>query len=64
MNGVYFYGDFCSGIMWGLAPGADGGWQSMQLGETGARIASFGEDEAGEVYLVDMGGTVYRLVTR
>lgn len=64
MNGVYFYGDYCSGIMWGLAPGADGGWQSMQLGETGARIASFGEDEAGEVYLVDMGGTVYRLVTR
>jgi hypothetical protein len=30
--------------------------------DTGLRISSFGEDQAGELYVVDHGGTVHRLV--
>jgi glucose/arabinose dehydrogenase len=60
-HGVYFYGDYCSGKVWGLKRGSNGVWQSQLLFETGASITSFGLDEAGEIYLVDGKGTIYRL---
>ena len=63
-QGVYLYGDFCSGRVWGLLPTADGSWQNMLLFETDAHISSFGEDEAGESYLVDYGGTLYQLARK
>jgi hypothetical protein len=43
-NGIYFYGDYCSGKIWGLIL-SDGQWQSQVLFETGVTITSFGEDE-------------------
>ena len=38
-------------------------WVSQLLLETGwaGRLASFGEDEAGEIYVVDLNGALYRL---
>jgi glucose/arabinose dehydrogenase len=63
-QGVYLYGDYCTGRVWGLLRGADGGFQNAFLFATDARISSFGVDEAGEVYLVDLGGNVYRLVSQ
>jgi glucose/arabinose dehydrogenase len=59
-QGVYFYGDECSGKIWGLIH-ADSGWQSQLLFETGAAITTFGEDPSGEVYFADRRGTIYRL---
>jgi hypothetical protein len=47
-----------------LLPTADGSWQNMLLFETDAHISSFGEDEAGESYLVDYGGTLYQLARK
>ncbi len=63
-QGVYLYGDYCTGRVWGLLRGADGSFQNAFLFATDARISSFGADEAGEVYLVDLGGNVYRLVSQ
>ncbi|MGD8751910.1 MAG: PQQ-dependent sugar dehydrogenase [Anaerolineales bacterium] len=60
-QGVYLYGDWCSGRVWGLLQDAAGGWQNELLFESGARISAFGEDEDGEVYLVDHGGNLFRL---
>ncbi|HEX9028728.1 MAG TPA: PQQ-dependent sugar dehydrogenase, partial [Anaerolineales bacterium] len=60
-DGVYFYGDFCSGNVWGLKRDANGTWQSQMLFSTGASITSFGLDEAGEIYLVNWKGTIFRL---
>ena len=60
-QGIYLFGDYCSGLVWGLIKGGDGAWTDQVLFQTGAQITSFGEDESGEVYLVDHGGTVYRL---
>jgi glucose/arabinose dehydrogenase len=60
-QGVYLYGDFCSGRVWGLLRNPDGSWQSALLFETGFQISSFGIDQSGELYLVDYGGNVYRL---
>ncbi len=60
-NGIYLYGDYCTGYVWGLINSVDG-WQVQLLFETGVRITSFGQDEAGEVYLVTDGGNVHKLV--
>ncbi|HLF90758.1 MAG TPA: PQQ-dependent sugar dehydrogenase, partial [Anaerolineales bacterium] len=62
--GVYLYGDYCSGQVWGLLRDANGVWQNTLLFETGVLITSFGEDEAGEVYLVARQGDIYKLVRR
>ena len=62
--GTYLYGDYGSGRVWGLFPDPDAGWQNQILFESGANITSFGEDEDGEVYLVDHKGFVFKLVER
>jgi glucose/arabinose dehydrogenase len=57
--GGYLYGDYCSGRIWGI--NAAGPFTPVQLDNTGLNISSFGEDEAGNVYVVDLGGSIYRL---
>ncbi len=56
LNGIYIFGDYCSGEMMGLAND-----RITVLLSTGLRIASFGEDAAGELYVVDHGGGIYRI---
>ena len=58
--GAYLYGDYCSGTIW-TARWEDGAWKSQVLLRTKLKISSFGEDAAGELYVVDYRGTVYRL---
>lgn len=59
MRGVYFYGDFGSGTIWGLRR-IGGRWRSRVLATTHLGISSFGEDEAGNLYVTDLnGGGVY-----
>lgn len=60
--GIYLYTDYCSGNLWGLR--SDGaGWVSSLVGTFAINASSFGEDEAGELYLTDRdGGGLYRLV--
>jgi len=62
--GVYLYGDFSSGKVWGLLRLPDGSWQNSLLFTTGALISSFGQDASGEVYLVNYNGELLRLVSR
>jgi glucose/arabinose dehydrogenase len=57
LTGVYLFGDYCSGRIWGLARSIDGGdWQVARLAQANVQLSAFGEDEQGELYLVDMGG--------
>ena len=62
MDGVYLYGDYGTGRVWGLLRNPDGSWQNQLLFESGANITSFGQDESGEVYLVDRNGFIFKLV--
>ncbi|MFN2227638.1 MAG: PQQ-dependent sugar dehydrogenase [Anaerolineae bacterium] len=65
LRGIYVLGDYCSGRLWGLARDGDGQWRAAQVGQAEGLLTSFGEDEAGELYVVDMGGgALYRLVAR
>ena len=54
--GTYVYGDYCSGEIF-----AWNGVERTVLLDTPGNIASFGEDEHGELLVVDLGGTVSRL---
>jgi glucose/arabinose dehydrogenase len=58
---VYLFADYCGGSVWGLRPDGEGGWTRLGPVETGLRISSFGEDANGELYLVNLDGSVYRL---
>jgi hypothetical protein len=62
-NGVYLYGDYCTGTVWGLIL-SDGQWQTQVMFETGLSITSFGEDENGELYLVSDTGGIYNLTKK
>lgn len=63
LAGQYLFGDYCSGRLWSLNR-QDGAWTMKELIRTDLRISSFGEDEAGELYVVDHEGAVYRLEAR
>lgn len=63
MAGAFYFGDFCSGRIWALYRNAAGQWTTAQMLQPGLGISSFGEDEAGELYVTDLGsGRLYRLV--
>jgi glucose/arabinose dehydrogenase len=63
VQGRYFYSDFCSGFLRsfvyvnGVATDARD-WEVDTLG----RVLSFGEDAAGELYVLSQNGNVYRLI--
>jgi glucose/arabinose dehydrogenase len=61
-QGVYLYGDFCSGSVWGLRRQPDGSWLNHLLFQTSANITGFSTDTAGHVYLIDRNGGLYQLV--
>lgn len=60
MRGVYFYGDYCSGKIRGLVN--EGGWQTGLLYTAPFSITTFGEDEAGSLYVADYtNGVIYQI---
>ncbi len=65
MQGIYLYGDYCNGRVWGLLRGPDGSWMNKLLFESSPYISSFGQDEAGELYLLEQNsGSVLKLVRK
>jgi glucose/arabinose dehydrogenase len=67
LRGIYLFGDYCSGRIWGLRMQGPG-WENAVLFAPSAaplNVSSFGEDEAGEVYVADYaGGVLLRIVPR
>jgi glucose/arabinose dehydrogenase len=62
LDGIYFYSDLCSGRIWG-AIAVNGQWMSEELLASGLTVTTFGEDEAGELYLVDYNnGVLYHII--
>ncbi len=55
---TYIFGDLGSGKIWGLQETTPGNWTRTLLISSGKTISSFGQDQNGEVYVVDLGGTV------
>jgi len=61
--GRYLFSDYCTGRLWSLRE-SGGRWVMEELRATGLTVSSFGEDQAGELYVVDHRGTVYQIVPR
>ncbi|WP_232219597.1 PQQ-dependent sugar dehydrogenase [Carnobacterium pleistocenium] len=62
LNGVYIYGDFISGTIWGLWLDENQQAENVELLDTDLMISSFGVDEQGELIIVDFNGKLYKLV--
>ncbi len=60
--GSYFYGDYVSGNLWRCRPEENGEYRNELVRRTGRSIASFGEDDNGELFLVSFDGGIYRVV--
>ena len=65
LRGVYVYGDYCSGRIWGMRYASGQITGPVQIATTGFSVSSFAQDRAGEVYVLQYGssGGFYR-VTR
>lgn len=61
LHGVYLYGDYSTGKVWGLRYENDRIVWHQELADTPLAILGFGTDAAGEVYLVDYGGAIHQL---
>ena len=62
LEGVYLFGDWCSGRIFTLQVD-EGTVTPKTVLSSGLAVSAFGEDEAGEIYVADLaGGGVYHLV--
>ncbi len=60
--GVYVFGDFGSGKIWTLTEAPANTWTRADVLSTGRPISSFGRDQAGELYVVDItAGSILKL---
>jgi glucose/arabinose dehydrogenase len=61
LAGLYLFGDYCTGRVWAYNPDTDIATQIL-TDQTVGNVLSFGEDAAGEVYILT-GDTLWRLET-
>ena len=64
LYGGYVYADYCSGTVWAFDADAalrSGNADPVQMGKFSFGPSAFGQDEAGELYVVDHSGAIYRL---
>jgi glucose/arabinose dehydrogenase len=65
LSGTYVYGDLSGGKIWGLQETSPGRWTRTTLLSPNLTLSSFGQDERGEVYVIDYsGGNVLKLVSQ
>lgn len=64
LQGLYFYGDYCQGWVRSLryTEGAATEVTEWPTLKPGGLVTSFGEDAAGELYVVTEGGSVFKMV--
>jgi uncharacterized repeat protein (TIGR03806 family) len=61
--GHYLYADYGSGKLWRLVDDGAGGYRVNELLDTNLNISSFAQDQAGELYVLHLGGSIHKLVT-
>ena len=63
LAGAYLLGDFGSGTIWELTENSNA-WTRTKLLSSNFNVSSFGQDVAGEIYVVDYSGNVLKLVAQ
>ncbi|MGC2061345.1 MAG: PQQ-dependent sugar dehydrogenase [Thermodesulfovibrionales bacterium] len=65
LNGTYVFGDLSGGKVWGLQQDSAGNWQRTLILSHSLTVSSFGQDQDGELYLLDYSnGSVLRILGR
>ncbi|MCA1685658.1 MAG: PQQ-dependent sugar dehydrogenase, partial [Planctomycetia bacterium] len=64
LDGVYIYGDYSSGRIWGMKHDGERPLWHRELADTSLQIAAFRVDHRGDLLIADHGGGLYRLVPR
>jgi glucose/arabinose dehydrogenase len=64
LRGIYFYADYCSGRIWGLRRRGQVWRNALLLNTSSFGISSFGEDQAGNLYIANLStGDIYLIKT-
>lgn len=61
LRGGYLFADYCSGTIWAIPATATSLTKPIKVGATGSGTSAFGEDEAGELYVANLDGTISRV---
>jgi glucose/arabinose dehydrogenase len=65
LQGAYVFGDLGSGKIWALTQTSPNTFTRTLLATTGKFTSSFGQDQSGELYLVDYGGgNIFKIVAQ
>jgi glucose/arabinose dehydrogenase len=66
LQGGYVFSDYCTGTLWALSAAAalaDGSVALTVVGSAGQSPSSFGQDDAGELYLMGQSGRLLKLAS-
>jgi len=61
-RGLYVFADYASGETWALGRTNSGGYPRAKVATFGGNLSGFGEADAGEIYAVDLGGSLWHVV--
>ena len=61
LHGAYVYGDYCATGMRAMAVDGNQVTDRATLSDQPEQVVSFGTDADGELYVVSIGGTIYRI---
>lgn len=65
LQGAYIFGDLGTGKIWSLTETSPNMFTRTLLATTGKVTSSFGQDQSGELYLVDYnGGNIFKIVAQ
>ena len=59
LAGAYVYGDFCSGKIWGLRAESGAAVEHRLLVDSSLRLSAFGENPAGELFMLSFDRKIY-----
>ncbi len=62
LQGIYLFGDFGSGTIWGLFPNGENDFERRVLVNSQLSIVSFAQANDGELFVVDYSGAMYRII--
>ena len=61
-HGLYVFADYASGEIWALGRSSSGGYPRAHVATFGGNLSGFGEGDRGEVYAVDLGGSLWHVI--
>lgn len=61
LQGHYLYADYVTGRIWSLEQTGPSQYTSIELLDTSLSIASFAEDHTGELYVINLSGSIHKI---